>query len=118
MGTCDRLDNEETEAETVTAIRIVAARPERLEDSRQELARDRPLIVHLHGHEIGVSSEPHQHRRSRRPVLNGIGGQVRNRLEEAMFIPGTRAIGVAIEGNLTVACDPLEFIDNLPTDRR
>jgi hypothetical protein len=46
-------------------------------------------------------------------VLYGIRREIRDRLDDPVFIPGVDTIDVAIEGDLAVARECLELVDDL-----
>ena len=80
----------------------MAPRPERLKDPWQDVVRDRTAVVDLDSHLLVVTRQTDTDRRPRRAVLNGIGREVRERLDDAMFVPCAGTIGVAFKRDLTV----------------
>lgn len=80
---------------------------------RQEVTWNGPPVVHFHRDVLLIPCEPHTDWRARRAVSNGIGREVRDRLKHSMLIPGAHTVHVAIEGDLAVASDRLELVDDL-----
>src|SRR5581483_5112083 len=111
------LRDEEPETESVAAARVVTPRTKRLEDPRQDVARDRALVLHFDGDVAFVSGHPELDGRPWRAVLDCVRGQVRNRLHDAMFVPRADAIHVAVQRDLAVARDRFEFVDDLTAHR-
>src|SRR5688572_9056138 len=63
-----------------------------------------------------VPSHADMDRNARCPVLNGVGDQIRERLDDSMFVPLAGAIDIALECDLAVPRLRLELIDDLSAD--
>src|SRR4051794_24115819 len=84
---CDRSRDEQAETKSPAATRILTARAERLEHPRQHLLRNRAPVMHLDDYLLRVSGQANTDRISMRPVLNSIGHEIRERLDDSMFVP-------------------------------
>src|SRR5688572_30794038 len=100
MSARDRPRDKQPETESPAATRVFTAGPEWLKYPRQDVLRDFTTVMYFDNHLLVVSSHPDTDRGARTPVLNGIGGEVRQRLEDSMLVPYAGTIDVAFQHDL------------------
>lgn len=102
MSARDGSGNEEPKTEPASPARIMAARAEWLKYTGKYGARDCAAVMYFDSHLLLVPRHAETNRRARCAVLNGVGGEVRDGLEDAMFVPRADAINVAFKRDLAV----------------
>ena len=100
MSAGDRLSGEQSQAKAIAATCIAPARTEWLENPRQDVPRNGPTVVNFHSDALLVPGGANLHRRPGCPVLHSVRDEIRDGLDDAVFIPGAYTINVAVE------CDP------------
>src|SRR5690348_5243902 len=87
MSAGDRLGDKQPEAEPTAATRVVTAGAERLKYLRQDVARDGAVIMDVQSHLFTFPRKANANRRAGRAVLNSVRDEVRDRLDDTMFVP-------------------------------
>ena len=114
MSTSDRPCNKQPETESTAAPSVLTGRAEWLKQPRQHVARDRAAVMHFDDDPLLVAGHADSDWSSWCAVLNGIAGEIRQRLEDSMFVPLARAIDLALEREVAVANLRLELVAPSP----
>ena len=116
MSTRDCPCDEQPKAEPTPALRVMAAGAKRLEDPWQYIAGDRAAVLYFDNDLLSIPGDAEMHWRPRCAVLNGVGSEVRNGLQDAMFVPRANTIHVALERDVPVLCLRVYLVQYLPAD--
>ena len=73
-------------------------------------------VMHVDDHLLLVSGHADTDRRTRCPVLNSIGREIRERLYDSVFVPLAHTVGVAFKRDLAVRRFRLELVNDLSAE--